>query len=817
MADGKVVINTALDNKGFQKGVGQISGALGGLKSVVGKLGASIVAAFSVRQIVQFGTESVRAANELANALQGLKSIMEGQGRSFSAAQAFIEEYTKDGLIPATNAITAYKNLAMRGYDDSQIRQVMVALKDASAFGRQASYSMGEAVQSATEGLKNENSILVDNAGVTKNVAKMWDEYAKSIGTTSNNLTQQQKIQAEVNGILEESKYQAGDAAKVAGTFSGQLSQLSFNFNKLKVAVGNAIIPIAQQLLPVISDAVIAMTGFANSVASVVAAFFGKADITTTNEAIADSALAGADAEDKLAAGITSAAKAAKKSLAGFDELNILQSKEAANSGAGAVSGGSVSAGSMAAEANVEDTISPKIQQIVDKIEELIEPLKNIDFGPGGAAFGTLGQAVEDFGETVGEHLEWAWFNILLPLSKWTIEEGAPATVDALSAAFRTLNAAVKPVGAGIRSMFKPLKPVFEWIKKYVLLALERWRDLFDKLAKVFEEKGPEIQNIFSGIGEIIGVVWAKIEPILTTMQALWGHVFSFIGDLVANTIGYIIDLFSGWIDFFAGVFTGDFDRAFQGICSIFKGAKEFFGKTWESIKKLFSGLCAWFDENVSQPISGFFTDAWESIKKGAEDAWKGVKEAFSSVGRFFSDTFTEAWEKVKEVFSPLGKVFVDIKKGVLDGFKEVVNKLISGINNVVAVPFNGINDALNAIKGINILGAKPFAGIKTISVPQIPMLANGGVITQPTLAMMGEYAGARNNPEIVSPQSLIEQTVANAMREYHGDMVRCFDTVVSVLQEILAAVLDIESGDDVFANAVARHEAKMAIMRGGV
>ena len=33
-----------------------------------------------------------------------------------------------------------------------------------------------------TEGLKNENSILVDNAGVTKNVAKMWEDYAKAIG-----------------------------------------------------------------------------------------------------------------------------------------------------------------------------------------------------------------------------------------------------------------------------------------------------------------------------------------------------------------------------------------------------------------------------------------------------------------------------------------------------------------------------------------------------------------------------------------------------------------------------------------------------------
>ena len=76
-------------------------------------------------------------------------------------------------MISATNAITAYKNLAERGYNDSQIKQVMNALKDASAYGRQSSMTMGEAVESATEGLKNENSILVDNAGVTMNLANL--------------------------------------------------------------------------------------------------------------------------------------------------------------------------------------------------------------------------------------------------------------------------------------------------------------------------------------------------------------------------------------------------------------------------------------------------------------------------------------------------------------------------------------------------------------------------------------------------------------------------------------------------------------------
>ena len=42
----------------------------------------------------------------------------------------------------------------------------------------------------------------------------MWEDYAASIGTTAQALTKQQKIQAEVNGILTETRFQAGDAAK---------------------------------------------------------------------------------------------------------------------------------------------------------------------------------------------------------------------------------------------------------------------------------------------------------------------------------------------------------------------------------------------------------------------------------------------------------------------------------------------------------------------------------------------------------------------------------------------------------------------------
>lgn len=192
--DGSVRIKADLNHSNFDRGMSHMTKSVDKFSGTLKKAAGIIGAVFGVAAVVNFGKEAVKAASALNDAWMGLESIVAGQGRSFGKAKSFINDYISDGLVPLENAVTAYKNLAARGYSTEQIEKTLTALKDAAAFGRQASYSLGDAVSSATEGLKNENSILVDNAGVTKNVAKMWDDYAKSIGTTANNLTQAQKI-----------------------------------------------------------------------------------------------------------------------------------------------------------------------------------------------------------------------------------------------------------------------------------------------------------------------------------------------------------------------------------------------------------------------------------------------------------------------------------------------------------------------------------------------------------------------------------------------------------------------------------------------
>jgi phage tail tape-measure protein len=135
--DGSITIDTSINPKGFNAGIKAMTGAVKGLGAVLG-------IALGIGALVAFGKTAVDTASQMSASMIGLQSVVEGTGGSFAGAQKFINGYIEDGLIPAMNAMTAYKNLAMRGYDVTQIEQTMNALKDSAAFGRQASLTMGQ-------------------------------------------------------------------------------------------------------------------------------------------------------------------------------------------------------------------------------------------------------------------------------------------------------------------------------------------------------------------------------------------------------------------------------------------------------------------------------------------------------------------------------------------------------------------------------------------------------------------------------------------------------------------------------------------------
>lgn len=217
----------------------------------------------------------------------------------------------------------------------------------------------------------------------------------------------------------------------------------------------------------------------------------------------------------------------------------------------------------------------------------------------------------------------------------------------------------------------------------------------------------------------------------------------------------------------------------------------------WQLIKALLQGIWQGIDEIFG--ISDYFSQAWEDIKDAFSSVgdffggiWESIKGAFSSVTDWFSNVFTEAWNAVKNVFSSAGQIFEGVTEGIADVFVKVVNAIIKGINKVIAVPFNKINGILNWIRSIEIVGYEPFAdlwGKDPLAVPQIPLLATGGVLKKGQIGLL-EGSGAEAVVPLEKNTGWING-IAERLNALQGNAPVNSNAVLAKLDAILDAILN--------------------------
>jgi phage-related protein len=254
------------------------------------------------------------------------------------------------------------------------------------------------------------------------------------------------------------------------------------------------------------------------------------------------------------------------------------------------------------------------------------------------------------------------------------------------------------------------------------------WAKLGDAIVKVFKAVGEFYVSYWNWL-------WSLIEPIVSW---IYDKVITPIANYCKWLWGKIVEIFTPIVKWFSDLWQSVSDTIssiIDVIVGLFKGG-------WELIKHIWNNLPTWFDTYVVQPVSTFFSNMWNGLKTKASEAWEGVKTVFKPVADWFEEKFRTAWQKVKDIFSSGGETFEGIKEGIADTFKTVVNHIIGGINTVIKVPFDKINGLLNTLRSTEILGITPFKDFwkrNPLSVPQIPLLAKGGIVDSATLAMIGE------------------------------------------------------------------------------
>ena len=586
----------------------------------------------------------------------------------------------------------------------------------------------------------------------------MWEDYAKEIGVSTNDLTQAQKIQAEYNGIMEETRFQVGDAAAYTKTFSGQVQQLKFNFTQMTAAIGKVVAPIAQLFIPVLNAAMQAVTNLFQSLQNVLKVFgLDMPDVVSKTS----SAVSGVSADiESTGDSAVSAAKKINKAFAGVDEINVLKTSDSSSTGSD-VSTGSGTNTAISVTPASDDTVSTAVSTTVNKIQKYIEPLQNINFDPLIDAFSNLWDQVSPIIQKIGDLLNWLWFEVITPYISYLIESWYPAVVNFFAGALSILNSAIEDIQPLLSWLWDNiLKPIATWTGGIIVSVLNGIGDALNWISK-----NEVAMTILESLAISIGVVTIALKA-WNTAVALW-NARGAIAAVVTGGFGTALNVLTSPITLVVLAITA-LITIITLLIKNWDSVKEAASACWDWIVGVWNTAAEWFNNTIIQPIANFFTGMWDGLKNGASNAWEGIKSVFSSVASFFKNTFTAAWEGVKAVFSTGGKIFDGIKDGIVKAFTTIVNAIIKGINKVVSIPFDGINWALNKVKSIDILGVKPFNWIKTIKVPQIPLLAQGGWFERgnPQLAIVGDNT---REPEIVAPESKIYDQVRNAIRDSGG------------------------------------------------
>lgn len=707
--DGYLNFDTKINQKGFTKGIADISKGVANFATTVTSMINRVTASFS--KITEAYNTQIEAEARLAATMKNSTGASEKEIQSVKELASSLQEL---GVVGDEVQLAGAQELATYVENTESIKQMLPVLNDMIAQQYGFSASTDSAVTIATMLGK----VLQGQTSALSRYGYSFDENQEQLLKFGN---EQQRV-ATLAAVVEQSV--AGVNAALADTPTGKIKQLSNDFGDLKETVGQLLSEIVYPLVTYLDVIVKKLNSTFSAASGGIKSLFGIKDNNISfgggSAELADSTAEAADNYEDIAKNAERAEKANKGSLNAFDELNVLAKEEEDSSGdsTGVIPVSVPDTAEVSLSPTIDTSeIEKKTDTFISLITEKLKPLKT--------AFDKLKKAVEPLKEHIGEGLGWFYDNILKKFGDWVIGEGFPAFIDMFSGFLNLVDKIGSLVGDVLKTMWdKFFSKVASFVGDAIVKFFEALGDTFNAIAD-----NPDAVTVLTIVAEIIGLILAGIG------------MFKLITGLPALITGLLSPL--GWV--------------VLAIAAVGIVIAEVIAN-WDTLKE------AWL-EGV-KTITDSMSRTWKKFKDGAKNAWETVKSIFGKVAEFFGEVFSTAWNKVKEIFSKGGAIFKGIKEGIASAFKAIVNSLIDGINRVVAIPFEGINNALNVLRTLELFGHTPFDWLPEISIPEIPHLARGTVVP----AHYGEFAAIlgdnKREPEIVSPVSAMKQAFIEALAE---------------------------------------------------
>jgi len=371
------------------------------------------------------------------------------------------------------------------------------------------------------------------------------------------------------------------------------------------------------------------------------------------------------------------------------------------------------------------------------------------------------------------------------------------------------------------------IKPILdEWAVKFDELWVQHIQPMIDSFLEYMGKLINGLSELWNTwlvplINWIIENVVPAVAPVIKEIGNTVMTVFGKIGDILKG----FWDALSGIIDFIVGIFTGDWEKAWNGVKEIFSGIwqmiKGIFSGIWEAIKGIVKTAIEAVKgviQTALNAIKSVWEKVWNGIKSFGANIWNGIKNTFSGVGSWFSSKFQEAYNGITRVFSNVGNFLGSIWNKVKNTFSAlgtnignaISNAVKSGINGVISLIERTINSAIGLINGgIDLINLIPGVWVGHVPTLNLPRLAQGGYVkaNTPQLAMIGDN---RHQGEVVAPENKLHEIMAEELSKFQGAGGN--SDIVKLLREILTLLKNL-GGDTVLKiNDV---ELARAVIRG--
>lgn len=610
-------------------------------------------------------------------------------------------------------------------------------------------------------------------------------------------------IWRSINALIMGTTEGMNNMVQASSKANAAMSQLQSGFTYVKNSIAAMLLPALQSILPVINKIIQAVAGLFNMLGALFAKFRGDSTFTKAVYVQQDYA--------KSLNKSNKAAKDLKGTLAGFDQINLIQQQKDSGGTGGADTSG------MFKETSVESMLPTDVSKWMDKLKAAI---KAGDWkGVGTVIAQGLNTAVSQLN---------GWIDKLRPKILKTVQD----IVEAVNGFIENFN--FRKLGNTLANGFNlAMKVVAKWLKGI------KWSDLGKGIgdfingfvedwdaaatADVIEAKIGSVLDFLTGIIEttnwnevssklqemlenidwesiaekawrlLIAALKAKQKIFYGINKGLWqsNEKMDILNDgkhdkiQLGGTVSLETkddetkNLINWWEKTNADQWktlrvdtaisqknsTGDWDKTVEWWKNLkpenekqirlnTEGATlslDNLREEWNSFKEWWenTGIAKWFEEKVQPWLTKEkWAEAGEGMKEGIGEKWEAVVEWWNTLGivKWFREN-VEPWFTKEKWTSAMDGVELAFK----DVFKKAINAAISLMNKLI----NWVNEKMHITIDPLVIGGKTiFAGVdkQLFTLKTIPLLAQGGLAYGDTLARVGEYANAKNNPEVIAP-----------------------------------------------------------------